>query len=187
MRLALALAALLAGCSGSADQTSAPPAREPPAFLEQRFDDGTISLRYPTGWYRDRSDTFGVVLGDSQGRHPAFVSIRYVEPAGVRFAELAARTIRPPDGRGLTLLYTQSAILGGRRAREATFMWQTQSDTPIGPLFRVFGVPLGERIAVVVFAAERPPVHNGAFRWIRETLTWRSPALRRSGGRYSIE
>lgn len=128
-------------------------------------------------------------MTDNVSPHPAFVSLRYFkrEVPVSDSAAFSARTIRPPSGRGLTLLYTQSALVGGRRGREAAFVWATRASTPVGPTMRTFLVPLRDgRTALLVLAAERPRFHGGVFRWVRESLRWTTdPArpLRQPGGR----
>lgn len=177
MRALLLLAAVLvvAGCGGSSGDRPSP-GSAPPAWLDGEFEDGTVSFRYPGWWERSSSKRFGTLLSDNRSRHPAFVAIRYFDDvplAREEYAAFAGRTLRPPDGRGLTLLYTQSTRLGGLRGIEATFMWATRTTTPIGPTMRTLavGLPSGQT-AFLVFAAERPQLHGGSFGWIRKTLRW---------------
>ena len=187
----LAAVVAVAGCTsgaGSQDEPE-PSATQVPASLDAVYVDGTIEFRYPASWKRSSSPTFGAFVLDNVSPHPAFVSVRYFAdevPVG-NAAALSARTIRPPSGRGLTLLYTQTAFLGGRRGREVAFIWSTRESTPLGPTMRTFVVPLRDgRTALLVFAAERPRFHGGVFRWVRETLRWTAapaPLLRRPGGR----
>lgn len=177
MRVLVLLAAVLvmAGCGGSAGDRPSPRS-EPPAWLGGEFDDGTVSFRYPVWWERSSSKRFGTLLSDNRSRHPAFVAIRYFDDvplAREEYAAFAGRTLRPPEGRGLTLLYTQSTRLGRLRGIEATFMWATRTTTPIGPTMRTLAVELPSgRTAFLVFAAERPQLHGGSFGWIRKTLRW---------------
>lgn len=170
----------LAGCAGGAPES----AREPPPWLDGVYRDGTVQFGYPATWKVSGSSTFGGLVVDNVSAHPAFVSVRYLErdTTGADPVELVARTIRPPEGQGLTLLYSQAAFVGGRASREAAFVWATRSDTPVGPTFRTFLTPLGDgRLALLVLAAERPRLHGGVFRWVRETLRWEAPV--RPGGR----
>jgi hypothetical protein len=171
----LAAVVVVAGCGGSAGDRPGP-GFEPPAWLDGEFEDGTVSFRYPGWWERSSSKRFGTMLSDNRSRHPAFVAIRYFDdvPLGRKeYAAFAGRTLRPPKGRGLTLLYTQSARLGRLRGIEATFMWATRTRTPIGPTMRTLAVELPSgQTAFLVFAAERPLLHGGSFGWIRKTLRW---------------
>ena len=191
----LAVALVSAGCGGEdarIDPTALDARAVYPAWLDGEYADGKLRLRYPDWWRQGSSDTLGRLLSDNRSRHPAFVSVRYLEAPpsnGAAYAELAARTLRPPRGRGLTLLYVQAAWLGGRRGVEATFVWQTKADAPAGPRFRTFGVPLpSRRVAFLVFAAERPRLHAGAFGWILRSIRWDGPAIDRiPGGRHVNE
>ncbi|MEX0675306.1 MAG: hypothetical protein WD067_11065 [Gaiellaceae bacterium] len=177
MRALVLLAAVLAvaGCAGGAAE---PPTSEPevPAWVSGEFDDGTVSFRYPGWWEQSSSKRFGTLLSDNRSAHPAFVAIRYfdgVPQSREDYAAFAGRTLRPPEGRGLTLLYTQSTRLGRLRGLEATFMWATRTTTPIGPTMRTLAVELPSgQTAFLVFAAERPKFHGGSFGWIRKTLRW---------------
>ena len=191
-RLALLGAVLvLAACGGGGGDTPRS-AFQAPAWLSGEFDDGTVSFRYPAWWTRSSSKRFGTLLSDNRSRHPAFVGIRYFEDvpsAREGYASFAGRTLRPPDGQGLTLLYTQTTHLGQLRGIEATFMWATRSTTPVGPTMRTLAVELPSgRTAFLVFAAERPAFHGGMFAWIRKTLRWRDAAggdaAQVPGGRY---
>ena len=176
MRALVLLAVLVAaGCGGgSADRAS--PVSNPPAWVNGEFDDGTVSFRYPGWWEQSSSQRYGTMLSDNQSRHPAFVAIRYFDdvPLGrEQYTAFAGRTLRPPAGRGLTHLYTQSTWLGGLRGIEATFMWATRGTTPIGPTFRTLAFELASgRTAFLVFAAERPKFHGGSFGWVRKTVRW---------------
>ena len=191
-RLALLAAALAAaGCGGSQEQPRGGAAY--PAWLGGEFSDGTLAFRYPSSWTRGSSDRFGTTLSDNRSRNPAFVGVRYLDDVSSSREQLAAfagRTLRPPDGRGLTLLYTQTVLLGGRPGVEATFMWATRATTPIGPTMRTFAVDLrGGRTAFIVLAAERRRLHGAHFGWVRKTLHW-TDAPRRNrppGGRHINE
>lgn len=148
-----------------------------PSWLSETFSDGTISLRYPAGWSVGRAAPFGTVISDTQSRHPAFVSIAYLPSRDYRtraeFAQLATRFLRPPDGRGTTLLYSQTARAGGRRGYEAAVMWAYGANSPLGPTMRVLGFELDSgEVALLVFAAERPRLHRGAFAWVKKTISW---------------
>jgi hypothetical protein len=179
---AAAAAALVLSAPAAARPSEAgldfPSAAFVPAFLSQRYDDGTLSLRYPRGWIRNRTERFGRVLSDNKSPHPAFLGIRYLPrrtyAGAVEFAQVAARQLRPPDGRHLTHLYTQTALVGGLRGIEAAFMWAYYvGGAPLGPTMRVVGVELPSgRVAFLVFAAERPRLHAGQFSWIRKTIHW---------------
>lgn len=188
----IALALATGGCAGAERETQSPPASRPavstvPSWLDGRYSDGTLEFRVPSWWKRSTSETWGQLLSDQRSHHPAFVSVRYLERSlpetREEFSRLAARTLRPPAGRGLTLLYTQTVHLGQRRGVEATFVWQSRSTTPIGPTIRTFGVELAaDRSALLVFAAERPPLHAGVFAWVRKTIRW-TDGPRRAAGR----
>lgn len=176
-RLALlTLALVLAGCSGGGDDDG-PGTRVAPAWLDGDYADANLAFSYP-GWWEERdSDKYGTLLTDKRSRHPAFVSVRYFAagtlPVDDTVTARTARILRPPDGAGLTHLYTQTAYLGRFRGIESAFMWQTRARTPVGPTFRTFALelPSGET-ALLVFAAERPRFHSGMFAWIRETIRW---------------
>jgi hypothetical protein len=176
----LALVLVLSAFAGEAerDESAADVGRRsPPPWLDAGYADGTLTFRYPSWWKKSSLAKYGRLLADNRSRHPAFVSVRYFPsaslPGGGDAAERAARILRPPDGDGLTLLYTQPARLGGRRGKEAAFMWQRDPDTPIGPTFRTFVVALPSgQTAFLVFAAERPRLHGGVFGWIRKTIRW---------------
>jgi hypothetical protein len=184
----LALALVVAGCSGGGREPSEPAsdgARPAPAWLDAEFADGTISFRYPDSWERSKSEKYGTLLSDNRSLAPAFVSVRYFSPralaADANVGERAGRILRP-RGRGLTLLYTQTARLGGLRGVEATFVWQLRSDTPLGPTFRTFVVELPSgRTAFLVFAAQAPRFHGAAFGWIRKTIRWTDVPGRAAG------
>ncbi|MBD0338218.1 MAG: hypothetical protein ICV67_02920 [Thermoleophilia bacterium] len=196
-RLAPLLVALAAaGCAGDREPREAANARqattEPtaeatvPVWLDGRYADGTLEFRYPGWWKRTNSETWAQLLSDNRSRHPAFISVRYLDRplpvTGSEFGRLAGRTLRPPHGRGLTLLYTQTTRLGDVRGLEATFVWQTRATTPLGPTMRAFGVELpGGGSALVVFAAERPQLHAGAFGWVRKTVRWTHSPRRAAG------
>lgn len=176
--LALLATAFLSACAGSGGDER-PPAREPsfPTFLSQRYSDGEVVLRYPRAWRRSTLDSLGTVFSDRESRHPAFVALAYRPrrdyTSAAEFARLAGRLVRPPDGRGLTLLYTQTARLGGRRGIEAAFVIATRSDTPLGPRASVYGIELASgQVAVFTFAAERLRLHAGTFGWIRKSIVW---------------
>jgi hypothetical protein len=194
MRLfALIVAALVAtGCTlrDSDEEPERPAADRPaPEWLDATYTDGTVRFDYPGRWKVSSSATFGGLVLDNVSQHPAFISVRYL-PRGEATgdpADLVARTIRPPEGQGLTLLYSQTAYVGGTRSREVGFMWSTRSETPVGPTLRTFVTPLADgRTALLVFATERPRQHGGVFRWVRETLRWDAPvrsSARPPGGR----
>jgi hypothetical protein len=185
-RLPILLVALIgAGCAATErDAGRTEPAGEVrragpvvPAWLGNEFADGTVRFRYPNWWKRSTSTRWGALLSDNRSRHPAFVSIQYLDdrlPETIeQFARLAARELRPPAGRGLTLLYTQPARIGEVRGFEAAFAWQARTATPLGPTLRTFGIePASGRSAFIVFAAERPSFHGGVFGWIRKTMRW---------------
>jgi hypothetical protein len=171
----LATVLVVAGCGGGSPDPAGPVSK-PPAWVDGQFDDGRVSFRYPGWWERSSSKRFGTMLSDNRSRHPAFVAIRYfddVPQEREEYAAFASRTLRPPEGRGLTLLYTQSTRLGRLRGIEATFVWATRTTTPSGPTMRTLAVelPTGQT-AFLVFAAERPRLHGGPFGWIRKTLRW---------------
>ena len=175
------LALVATGCAGAErpdEQPAAEPraaASTPPAWLGGEYADGTLEFRFPSWWTRSTSETWGQLLSDGRSRHPAFISVRYLErglpDSHEGFARLAGRTLRPPAGRGLTLLYTQTTYLGQRRGFEATFVWQTRATTPLGPV----------RSAFVVLAADRPPLHAGVFGWVRKTIRWSVAPSRAAG------
>lgn len=193
----LAAVAAITGCaaetSSERDEAPSTARREAPPWLDGRFRDGTIEFRYPQQWKRSSSNTFGELVTDNVSPHPAFVSVRYFEAdaLGRDPAAFVARTIRPPAGQGLTLLYTQTALLDRRRGVEGAFVWATRDTTPVGPTMRTFLVPLRDgRAALLVLAAERPRFHGGAFRWVRETLRWTvapTAPFRRPSGRIPNE
>src|SRR5918994_2948226 len=113
----LAAVTAITGCAGETsparEEAPAAGAREPPPGLDGRFADGTLEFRYPQRWKRSSSKTFGELVTDNVSPHPAFVSVRYFDGpvAAHDSATFVARTIRPPAGRGLTLLYRQTALL----------------------------------------------------------------------------
>jgi len=192
----LAAVAAMTGCADAASPERDEPqlnVRQVPPWLDGRFADGTIEFRYPQQWKRSSSNTFGELVVDNVSPHPAFVAVRYFEGSAVGSdpATFVARTIRPPAGRGLTLLYTQTALLANRRGREVAFVWATLETTPVGPTMRTFVVPLRDgRTALLILAAERPRFHGAALRWVRETLRWTAaptPPLRRPSGRIPNE
>ncbi len=184
----LALVLVLSACAGGGgrDMPAADLARPtPPPWLDAKYTDGTLTFRYPSWWKHSSSAKYGRLLADNRSRHPAFVSVRYLPGSfldGDDAAERAGRILRPPDGGGLTLLYTQPARLGRLRGAEAAFMWQRDPGTPIGPTFRTFVVALPSgRTAFLVFAAERPRLHGGVFGWIRKTIRWSDAPGRAAG------
>lgn len=191
-RLALlGIALVTAGCGGGTERSAGGPTY--PAWLDREFSDGTVAFRYPSWWKPGSSERFGSILSDRRSGNPAFVGVRYLDDvpsSREQLAGFAGRVLRPPDGRGLTLLYTQTALVGGRRSIETAFMWATRTRTPIGPMMRTFAVELrGGRTAFLVFAAERPRVQGGVFGWIRKTIRWTDlPRLDSPrGGRYVSE
>lgn len=180
---------LLAGCSLRADEQQ-PPASEPflfPAWLNANYTDGKINIRYPSDWTRGRSDRFGEYLDDATKRTAAFVSVQYLPrreyESRAEFADLAARILRPPSGRGTTLEYTQAAWIGGRPGIEASIIYGLtpsaerspgrRSRPAAGPTMRVFGIELDSgEVAILIFAAEDPTIHAAEFAWIKRSITW---------------
>lgn len=155
----------------------AAPEDHAPAWLNQTFTDGTVTIRYPEGWIRNTTQRFGRVLSDNKSLTAAFVAVQYLPRREwsdhSEFADLAARILRPPDGKGTTLFYTQAAQIGGRRGVEASIIWATSDRVPVGPTMRVFGIPLESgRVAVIIFAAESPSRHALRFGWIKKKIVW---------------
>lgn len=166
----------LAGCSPGADEQQ-PPASEPflPAWLNANYTDGKINIRYPSDWTRGRS-RFGEYLNDATKTTAAFVSVQYLPrreyESHAEFADLAAKILRPPSGRGTTLVYTQAARVGGRLGIEAAIVYGLLP-SGAGPTMRVFGIELGSgEVAILIFAAERQTVHATEFAWIKRSITW---------------
>jgi hypothetical protein len=149
-----------------------------PAWLSEVSTDGTIAFRYPRGWIENETRTFGHVLSDNKSPTAAFVGVRYLprrtwdDPA--EYARVVTRTLRPPRGRGTTILRTQAANLGNCRGVEVAVMWQVRLASPLGPTMRVFGIELDSgEVALVTFAAEKPSYHNVFFAWVKESIAWR--------------
>jgi hypothetical protein len=89
------------------------------------------------------------------------------------FAELAARILRPPSGRGTTLEFTQAARIGDRAGIEASSIWAADEDSPIGPTMRVYGIELDSgEVRILIFAAENQTNHAAEFGWIKRSITW---------------
>lgn len=147
-----------------------------PEWLSERYEDGTVAIRYPEGWIENDTDAFGHVLSDNKSQHPAFVGIRYLPERTYadqeEFAQAAVRALRPPDGVGTSIVYTQAAVIGDRRGTEVAIIWQVGS-APVGPLMRVYGIELesGE-VALLTFAAERHDEHQLRFAWIKREIRW---------------
>jgi hypothetical protein len=119
VRVLLVLAVIAAaGCSLGGDE---PPSSNPepfvyPALLNATYTDGRITIRYPADRTRGRSDRFGEYVDGATERTAAFVAVQYLPrreyESHAEFAELAARILRPPGGRGTTLEYTHAARIG---------------------------------------------------------------------------
>lgn len=177
MRLALLAGlslALAAGCSFTANEQAG---TRPPSWLNQTYTDGTIQIRYPEGWIQNKTNLFGHVLSDTRSTTPAFVGIRYLPRLGWRnrseFADVARRTLRPPDGALTRVLYVQAARIGGRRGLEVGIVWLLASDATGGPRMRVFGIELASgRVALLTFAAEDIERHALRFGWIKRHIRW---------------
>jgi hypothetical protein len=149
-----------------------------PSWLSERYMDGTIAFRYPRGWIENETRTFGHVLSDNKSPTAAFVGVRYLprrtwdDPGA--YARVVTRTLRPPRGRGTTILRTQAARLGDRRGLEVAIMWQVSLSSPLGPTMRVFGIELDSgEVALVTFAAEKLSYHSMVFAWVKESIAWR--------------
>lgn len=170
--LALTLAA---GCSSAAEE----PGREgAPRWLDQTYDDGTIRIRYPKGWIQNTTNLFGHVVSDNKSVTAAFVGIRYLPKRTwadpTEFAEVARRTLRPPDGALTRVVYVQAARIGGRKGSEVSIIWRLSTDASSGPRMRVFGIELESgRVALLTFAAEDMERHAIAFGWIKRQIRWR--------------
>ena len=171
---------LAAGCSLGGDDQPPPPAEafRFPSWLDQTYTDGRITIRYPSDWTRGRSDRFGEYVDDATKITAAFVGIRYLPrreyASHAEFADLAAKLLRPPSGRGTTLEYTQAARIGGRLGVEASIIWAADEDSPLGPKMSVYGVELDSgEVAILIFAAENRTNHAGEFGWIKRSITWR--------------
>jgi hypothetical protein len=184
VRVLLVLAVIAAaGCSLGADERpfSNPEPFLFPAWLNATYTDGRITLRYPADWTRGRSDRFGEYVDDATKRTAAFVAVQYLPTrkyeSHAEFAELAARILRPPSGRGTTLEYTQAARIGDRAGIEASIIWADDDDSPIGPTMRVYGIELDSgEVAILIFAAENQTNHAAAFGWIKRSITWEAPS-----------
>jgi hypothetical protein len=170
---------LLAGCSLGADEEPSPNS-EPflvPAWLNATYSDARVTIRYPADWTRGRSDRFGEYVDDATERTAAFVAVQYLPrreyESHAEFADLAARILRPPSGRGTTLEYTQAARIGDRAGIEASIIWAAEEDSPIGPTMRVYGIELDSgEVAILIFAAENQTNHAAQFGWIKRSITW---------------
>jgi hypothetical protein len=171
-----------AGCSLGGDE---PPSSNPepfvyPAWLNATFTDRRITIRYPG---RLDARTLRPLRRLRRRRHRADGSLRrgaippqarVREPRRVRqLAELAARILRPPSGRGTTLEYTQAARIGDRAGIEASIIWAADEDSPIGPTMRVYGIELDSgEVAILIFAVENQTNHAAEFGWIKRPITW---------------
>lgn len=178
MRVALAAClslALATGCSSGPDE----PRRDgAPRWLDQTYDDGTIRIRYPKGWIQNTTNLFGHVVSDNKSATAAFVGIRYLPKRTwadpTEFAEVARRTLRPPDGALTRVVYVQAARIGGRKGFEVSIVWRLGADASSGPRMRVFGIELASgRVALLTFAAEDIERHAIAFGWIKRQIRWR--------------
>jgi hypothetical protein len=175
----LLLVLATAGCAGEA--TTRAPQDEAeffPSWLSEQYVDGTISIRYPKGWIENETKRFGHVLSDNKSFTAAFVGIQYLPRREWKthgdFGQLAIRILRPPDGRGTTIHYTQAAKLGERHGVEAAVIWATDERRPLGPTMRVFGIELPSgKVAVVIFAGENRSAHALRFAWIKKSIAWR--------------
>ena len=183
MRALLVLVILVAaGCSLGSDEEPPSSARADPflfpAWLEETYTDGRITIRYPTDWTRGRTDRFGEYVDDATKRTAAFVAVQYLPrreyESHAEFADLAARILRPPRGEGTALEYTQAARIGGRPGTMASIIWAASEGSPLGPTMRVYGIelPSGE-VAILIFAAENQPNHANEFGWIKRAITWK--------------
>lgn len=177
--LLLFLVLVAAGCTGGGGEERAGQSEGDffPSWLDQRYTDGTISVRYPQGWIENDTERFGHVLSDNKSLTAAFIGIQYLDRREWKthreFAKLATRILRPPHGRGTTIHYTQAAKLGKRRGVEAAIIWATDDRNPLGPTMRVFGIELPSgKVAVVIFAAEKRSEHALRFAWIKKSITW---------------
>jgi hypothetical protein len=178
MRVALAAClsvALATGCSSGAEE---PGRAGAPGWLDQTYDDGAIRIRYPKGWIQNTTNLFGHVVSDNKSVTAAFVGIRYLPKRtwadATEFAEVARRTLRPPDGALTRVVYVQAARVDGRRGFEVALVWKLSADAASGPRMRIFGVELESgRVALVIFAAEDIERHAIAFGWIKRQIRWR--------------
>lgn len=166
--------ALVAGCSSTANEQARTGA---PGSLNQTYTDGTIEIRYPEGWIENRTNLFGHVLSDNKSTTAAFVGIRYLPKrtwAGASdFVEVARRTLRPPDGALIRILYVQAARIDRRKGFEVGLVWLLSADAQSGPRMRVFGVELESgRVALLTFAAEDLERHALRFGWIKRQIRW---------------
>lgn len=174
----LLLVIATAGCTGGASERATESEDEFfPFWLSERYTDGTISVRYPRGWIQNDTQRFGHVLSDNKSFTAAFVGIQYLPRREWKthddFGQLAIRILRPPDGRGTTIHYTQAAKLGERHGAEAAIIWATDESRPLGPTMRVFGIELQSgKVAIVIFAAENRTAHALRFAWIKKSIAW---------------
>ena len=180
MRALLAFLVLLgAGCALGGEQEATPPAGEYfPSWIDGTYEDARLTLQYPSDWGRSRSDRFGDLLNDNTERTAAFIGVQYLPRRAHRshaeFADVAAAILRPPEGKGTTLEYTQAARIGGRPGVEASIIWAADEDDPRGPTMRVYGIELDSgELAVIIFAAENQTAHAAEFAWIRRSITWK--------------
>jgi len=148
-----------------------------PSWLNQTYTDGTIQIRYPDGWVQNKTNFFGHVLSDTKSTTAAFVGIRYLPERTWRdrseFADVARRTLRPPDGALTRVLYVQAAKIDGRPGLEVGIVWRLAPDATGGPRMRVFGIELASgRVAILTFAAEDLERHALRFGWIKQHIRW---------------
>jgi hypothetical protein len=173
--LACVALVLMGGCSSAAEE---PVRQAAPGWLDQIYDDGTVRIRYPRGWIQNTTDLFGHVVSDNKSVTAAFVGIRYLPKRtwadATEFAEVARRTLRPPDGALTRVVYVQAARIGGRKGFEVSIVWRLGTDASSGPRMRVFGIELASgRVALLTFAAEDIERHAIAFGWIKRQIRWR--------------
>jgi hypothetical protein len=72
------------------------------------------------------------------------------------------RTLRPPRGRGTTILRTQAARLGERRGVEAAIMWQVVPFSPLGLGAIVYNNADGSE-GLVLIGGDNPVAQGRAF------------------------
>jgi hypothetical protein len=178
--LAVLVVLLAAGCSLGGDEPQAPSAGGKaflyPAWLDETYTDGRITIRYPADWTRGHSDRFGEYVDDATNRTAAFVAVYLPERTyedHAEFAEVAAGILRPPSGKGTALAYTQTARIGDRRGVEASIVLAASESNPRGPMLRVYGIELESgAVAILVFAAENWTNHANELGWIKRAITW---------------
>src|SRR5918996_2757175 len=128
-----------AGSSLGGDDQPPPPAEafRFPSWLDQTYTDGRITIRYPSDWTRGSSDRFGEYVDDATKITAALDGIRYLPrreyASHAEFADLAAKLLRPPNGRGTTLEYTQAARIGGRPGVDSSSISPADEDRPLAP------------------------------------------------------